>query len=247
MSLMKSLLLLMSALLSIKSYAQDFSIGIVELRGTGCPQGSHGSVVSPDGSALSILFDQFSAVVPNESTNNDNDEADNDILIPGVHPKLQKAVLKAQKALSRKACNIVLSAAIPADQKVIGLDIQTDVRGAVMMEEGTEAAFQSLFVGKKGLGFKGQMPEKSIVGHKIWKANKGELIEDWTFSKNHFHPLVSGCAKKADRKIQLNLKTILYARMLNPFIKLAPRGEVVIDSSDIVGSLKVKVKTQPCK
>lgn len=240
MSLIGRLLLISLLILSQKTYAQDFAFSLQQLRGTGCPKGSNSTVVSPDGSALSVIFDRFSAVVPNDNTLNDNDEEDNDDI-----PKLG-GKLKNNKNLSRKACNISLVATIPPEHKILGLDITTDVRGISIMEEGTEGRFQSIFVGKKGLGHKGGT-EKNIVGQKVWRAKMSDVIEDWTFSKNHFMPLSTGCAKKQDRKIQLNLKTVLMARILDPFIKLDPRGEVIVDSSDIMGSLRVKVHTQVCK
>jgi hypothetical protein len=239
MVLLRHLTILGLLLLSFDSYAQDFSFSVLELRGTGCPKGSHASVVSPDGSSLSILFDRFSALVPNESTNNDNDEVD----ATEVDPTLKK---KNSINISRRACNIILQATIPADQRVMGLDITTDVRGVAMMDLGTEGIFQSLFVGKKGLGHKGAK-EAVQVGQRVWRANKADVSEDWVFSKTHQLPLASGCAKKQDRKMQLNLKTVLIAKILPSAKKLTPRGELVIDSSDIAGSLRVKVKTQPCK
>lgn len=239
MKVIRQLLILMLLTMSYRSYAQEFALNIVELRGTGCPQGSHSSVASPDGSSLSILFDGFSAVVPNESTDNDNDDVD-DVETP------KKLKNKSSRWMSRKACNIVLNALIPADQKIVGLDIITDVRGMAMMDLGTEGSFQSLFVGKKGLGHKGSK-ESVLVGSKTWKAKKNDVFKDWLFSKNYFLPLGTGCAKKQDRKILLSLKTVLMAKILDAYIKDSPRGEVLVDSSDIMGSLRVKVRTQTCK
>ncbi|MEZ0392139.1 MAG: DUF4360 domain-containing protein [Pseudobdellovibrionaceae bacterium] len=54
------ILLLLATLLNQGAWAMgDIAIGDPELKGTGCPTGTARAVLSPDGSAISILFDEF--------------------------------------------------------------------------------------------------------------------------------------------------------------------------------------------
>jgi hypothetical protein len=56
-------------LLSVFARAQaaPLSVDLIEARGNGCPEGSYSYSLAPDGSALSVLFSQFSAQANSES------------------------------------------------------------------------------------------------------------------------------------------------------------------------------------
>lgn len=59
--MLQSILVLATVLISLSSEAQSIRIGYPSYGGTGCPAGSASVTVSPDQSAITVLFDQFNA------------------------------------------------------------------------------------------------------------------------------------------------------------------------------------------
>jgi hypothetical protein len=57
----KSVFVLIATVLSLQAQAQSIRLGQPSYGGTGCPAGSASVTVSPDQSAITILFDQFIA------------------------------------------------------------------------------------------------------------------------------------------------------------------------------------------
>lgn len=58
--LVKSVLAILALLFSGGAFAQSYKLGAPVVAGPGCPSGSASASVTDDGSAISILFDQFS-------------------------------------------------------------------------------------------------------------------------------------------------------------------------------------------
>ena len=69
--------------LTQKAHA-SFQFGEITARGRGCPEGTTQVVKSPDQKAMSILFDQFMAEVPQFDNDNDNDE------VTGENPRRRR-------------------------------------------------------------------------------------------------------------------------------------------------------------
>jgi hypothetical protein len=101
MTLLKKLVLAASLSLSATAMAQGLQLGYPATGGNGCPAGTVSANLSPDGTQLSILFDQFLA------------EAG-----PGVG-----------KTLDRKSCNISIPVTVPGGYSVSIMAV--DYRGFV--------------------------------------------------------------------------------------------------------------------
>ena len=69
---MKSFLTLSAIIFFATTANAQVSFNNVTHSGTGCPQGTVSTAISPDGSSISILFDEFRAEVPQFDGNNDN-------------------------------------------------------------------------------------------------------------------------------------------------------------------------------
>lgn len=104
------------ALGAMSLYAQDnVRIRDIHYGGTGCPQGSMDSYISPDGQAMTLIFDQYVA------------EAGQGIPL----------------SQGRKFCNLVLDLAIPAGYQYSVFKV--DYRGFVDLRSGTNAQVQSSY------------------------------------------------------------------------------------------------------
>lgn len=112
--------LVFAAALSAK--AQDITLGEPGYGGNGCPQGSASAILSPDGTELSILFDQMIA------------EAGN----------------LAGKRLDRKSCNLAIPINIPQGYSVSLLKV--DYRGFNLVPMGAtnRLAVEYFFAGARG-------------------------------------------------------------------------------------------------
>ncbi len=97
------------ALAAIQAEAQQLKLGLPSYGGTGCPGGSASTNLSPDGSALSILFDSY--VV--ESGGNTG------------------------KRLDRKSCNVSIPVQVPNGYSVAVF--QVDYRGFTSIPRGGRA------------------------------------------------------------------------------------------------------------
>ncbi len=90
---MKSILFLVSFLLSLSAFAQ-FKIGDVSYGGNGCPNGSASIVMTEERKTISILFDQFKAEAGN-TTGKRIDRANCNLRIPlQVEPGYSMALIK---------------------------------------------------------------------------------------------------------------------------------------------------------
>jgi len=120
---MKIMLLVSSVLLSASAFAvNDIQLGQPAYGGTGCPAGSASATISPDGKALSILFDQFVAEAGGTSG----------------------------KRMDRKNCSVAIPVKIPQGYSVS--IYQVDYRGFNSLPGGANSTFnvEYFFAGSQG-------------------------------------------------------------------------------------------------
>lgn len=205
------------------------------LSGTGCPAGTTSVIASPDNTTLSLLFDRFEAKVPHNDTDNDND-ADSD-----ENPVKDK---RDNPKLSHKLCNIVLGANLPKGFALDSFEVAIDFRGFTQVEKGARAVFKSLFLERKGLAPDGQ--HKTVLERREWKDRNGVGInEDWNIHTQKSLNLPSRCARREERKIRFSLRNIIKASIHAPRTPL-PSALIMMDSTDIVGSMKFKLNIKKC-
>jgi hypothetical protein len=108
--------------MSVSAQAQSLQLGEPAYGGTGCPSGSAAVTVSPDNSALSILFDAFSA----------------------------EAGAASGRRLDRKSCNLSVPVRVPAGYTVAVIAV--DYRGFVDVPRGGMAQFDTeyFWAGSRG-------------------------------------------------------------------------------------------------
>lgn len=180
--LMKKLFFL-AFFLSANSFAQ-INFNNVTYRGTGCPEGTVSTAVSPDGASLSILFDEFRAEVPNH----------------------QEAV----STRSHKNCALSFTATLPAGMKADSLEISIQARGATILDRGVEGNFAAILVGYNGLARSRGNP--SVVAAKKWRGLR-DTDESWMETPKSQVLLSSGCSGANGKDIRIDLKNHVTAEI----------------------------------
>ena len=131
------------SLLTSLAHADDISIGLPEYGGSGCPGGSVAATLSPDGKALSVLFDKY----------------------------IVEAGRSVGKTLDRKSCNIAIPVHVPQGYS-IGI-FKVDYRGYTFLPVGARAQFlaEYFFAGARGpvLGksFNGHIDQDYLITHDL--------------------------------------------------------------------------------
>ncbi|KQQ74969.1 MULTISPECIES: DUF4360 domain-containing protein [Rhizobium] len=145
-------LLLASLLMASAAQADDISLGTPGYGGSGCPSDSVSATISPDGKALSLLFDNYIV------------EAGGD----------------TGKSLDRKTCNVAIPVHVPQGRSVSVLAI--DYRGFNQLPRGARSQFnvEYFFAGRSGPAFtktfNGPVEKDYLISNKlvaeslIWSA-----------------------------------------------------------------------------
>jgi len=120
--MLQLLLVLAASLLSLNSEAQTIRIGYPSYGGTGCPMGSASVTVSPDQSAITVLFDQFNA----------------------------EAGQATQRRFDRKSCNLTIPVEVPNGFSVAIFKV--DYRGFNLIPRGGMNRFDAeyFWAGSRG-------------------------------------------------------------------------------------------------
>lgn len=110
---------------SLTAFADDISLGEPAYGGNGCPAGSASATISPDGKALSVIFDSF----------------------------LTEAGPSSGKTMDRKSCNIAVPVHIPNGFSIS--IIAVDYRGFISLPRNASARLQAeyFFAGMIGPKF----------------------------------------------------------------------------------------------
>lgn len=122
-SIVKKLSALALLASSISAFSQDtIQLGYPASGGNGCPAGTASAVLSPDGKALSIIFDQF----------------------------VTEAGQGSGRTMDRKSCNIAVPVHVPNGFSISILAV--DYRGFVSLPQGATARLQAeyFFAGMRG-------------------------------------------------------------------------------------------------
>lgn len=204
--------------------------------GTGCPEGTVSSIVSPDGASLSLLFDEFRVEVPNyEQTPTQP--------IPGRGPGYRPPGSTSSIFESHKTCNISFNTTLPAGRMVTAINISLQARGNTMIDSGIQAYFSTILVGHRGLA-NSVGPQVKVVEKKMW-TGRSAVADDWMTDTKVSVPLRSSCSTASNKSIKFELKNHLEAKILNNIASKS--GIVTVDSNDASGMLTFTVSTAPCR
>jgi hypothetical protein len=232
---MKALLFLF---LSFSALAQsNISFEQITTIGTGCPEGTVTSIVSPDGRSLSLLFDEFRVEVPNY-------ENQTPAPTPGRGPNYRPPRPTASIFEAHKTCNIAFTTTLPAGMKATAIEISLQARGNTMMDMGLQGYFSTILVGHRGLA-NSTGPMARVVEKKMWTTSRAAIGEDWVTDTKAVISLSSNCATSTNRAIKFELKNHLEARILRNDVTKS--GIITVDSNDAHGMLTFSLATAPCR
>jgi hypothetical protein len=207
----------------------------INTNGTGCPQGTVTSIVSPDGTSMSLLFDEFRVEVPNYESA--------PAPTTGRGPRYNPPGANASIYESSKACNIAFTTTLPAGRMATSISISLQARGNTMTDAGIQSYFSTILVGHRGLA-NSVGPQVKVIEKKMWMG-RTEVGEDWTTDTNVTVPLKSTCASSSNRSIKFELKNHLEAKIKNN--DATKSGIVTVDSNDTRGLLTFTLSTAPCR
>jgi hypothetical protein len=123
--------------------AQDISLGEPGYGGSGCPEGTASTTLSPDNKSLSILFDEY-------------------IVEAGEY---------AGKRIARKSCNIAVPVHVPQGFSIALINV--DYRGFNSLPYGTSSKFSAeyFFAGQAGpkftKTFRGELDDDFTLGNTL--------------------------------------------------------------------------------
>jgi len=221
MSHLLAILTAATLLLALNSAQAQVQFGGLSYRGSGCPVGSVALSPSPDNTSVSILFDSFQIQVPRNLPNTGRMNRAND------------------PALDYKSCALSLTAELPEGQQVESVQISLFNRGAMILDPGVQGTFSTMFAGHTGLG--GMGGNKVVLENRTWR---GEANDDWVSNPVINVPIRSACASRADRSVKFMLNNHMELAILNR--DLSRTGLATVDSSDINGTVKMRLITRPC-
>ncbi len=225
----------MTTLLCSQAFAATVPIEFDEitLSGSGCKEGTTSTIHSPDGKAVSILFDELNVEVPQFDGDNDNDEssADND-----------ESTGRFDKQVNRKVCRMGISAKIPKGYLVESVNLSFDYRGSTYTEKGTVTTFKAKIVKVKGPRGRHLQPEK-LLGTKRYR---GENDLEWSLSQTRSIALNTECSTRKADKVKFSLKNIVTAKIMKRFAHLEPEAFMMTDSADLKASVKLSLNLKKC-
>jgi Domain of unknown function (DUF4360) len=201
-------------------------------RGTGCPAGTVTSVASPDGSSMSVIFDEFRAEVPQFDGNNDNEEL----------PRGNRERRRNSATVQHKACALSFTATLPPGTKADALELSLQARGATMFDQGIEGSFSAVLIGFRGLAQHRGNP--TVVARRVFRSKSAPIDESWIESPRALVSLQSGCSGPSGRDIRFDLKNHITAEISDDFKNR--HGVITVDSNDVNGLLKIELRTTPC-
>ena len=221
--------------ISLSAWAgNEFSFGPVQFYGKGCPANHTQVVMTPDQKAISILFDSFSAEVPQFDGDNDNQNF-------WVN---RKQIMSSDQRYKYLTCSMWIDAFIPAGEQVDGVVIDVDWRGAANLDRGSEASITASLM--QWLGLRTRSAKVETIASKQWSAATNAVDDNYYLQASREIPLPHLCAGPSDRKISFKLANILMAHIFPNVATNASFALLSLDSNDVVGKLKLKIKTSPC-
>lgn len=229
---MKSFLILSTLVFASYVQAQNVSFRGVTYAGTGCPQGTVSTAISPDGSSLSVIFDEFRAEVPQYDGNNDND---------GTTSRGRRND-RNTTTLAHRKCALSFIADLPPGTKADSLEISLEARGATMLDPGVEGSFASILVGYQGIANSRGNP--TVIINKHWRSRPVAQDDNWVATPKPIVNLNSGCSGANGKSIRFDLKNHVQAEITDG--NLSRHGILSVDSNDVTGLLKFTVRTRPC-
>ena len=218
------MILALTALASRPSKAQMRLVNETH-RGNGCPVNSVAFATSPDGQAVSVLYQNFSVQLPDPNQGQ----------IPGSTVRRRFDPFRLNRG-----CNLSFDIELSAGVAVESLEVSIFNRGAAIMDAGVRGSVSTTFLGYSSFGGR-VAPQSVTLQNKAWS---GAVNDDWISNPVVTVPIRSACASASARTMRFDMLSAIDAQIVSG----NPRAQALItmDSSDVNGSMKIRVITRPC-
>ena len=233
---MKKLLLASTLLVSSNLlWASDFTFDRPILNGSGCPQGTTSSVISPDGKAISVLFDEFAVEVPQFDGDNDNDQ------VSDLNPRRGRVF---DENLDHKRCSMLLTADVPQGHVIDSVKIKLDMRGSTYVERGARVRFKSMLKNWRARSTRSTNQAGELITQDVWNANNFQ--DEWNISKTITIPMNTRCHARDRNKVAFTLTNALMAKINTNSNNQDAYAFSTVDSNDVAGEVNLRIVTRPC-
>ncbi len=221
------LMMLACSMIMFSAYSQDTIYNVVQTRGNGCPEGTATVVASPDGKTLSILFDALQSTVPNT------------VAAPTGRGRMDQN-------MDYKVCDVVIESTLEQGQRLLGVELTTQLRGNLEADVGTSAQVISTLMEYRGPFHVGRGGSQTIV-QKEWIATSVPLSDDFQIDQTRSLDMrAGGCAARGDQKFRMVMKNIVNTRILPGHEQHNPMALLTLDTADISSKLVVALRTAAC-
>jgi hypothetical protein len=227
-----ALSLLLGPMMSWGQLSTPIKWSKVTLTGKGCPSGTQSTLISTDGSALSIIFQGLSISFP--FVGDPHTQGD----IRDIRGQVPGDVL----ALSVfKSCNVSLEFQVPAGKYVESAVVTVDWRGAAIIDPGINARLKTLVTYPAYRN--GRLSrERTILIDKLWT----ESDEEFTLTNKQKVISALGCNSGNTQTIEF--KHILLLNPTHRGIDVQANAVLSTDTADAsLPSMDVDLVLKPCK
>ena len=190
------------------------------INGTGCDSSNSSVTTSPDGSVISVLYDNLNVEVPNIPP-----------FIRGVHMGERKTI---------KHCNISFSVNVKPNEYIESVEVINDVRGLIFLDDGIKTIFKSEVL-KKPLSNSPRSSRKEIITYKEWNDFTDE---DLFFTQTEIFNLRQTCGK--EETLAFKFRNTLSIEMTRTALDDGLSGLIAVDSQDTTGNVKFKINYKKC-
>lgn len=204
----------------------------VTYTGKGCPSSQQGTIISPEGTSLSILFQGLSLQYPfTGDPSTQGDVRDLRGLVPGQF--IGQTIFKS--------CNVSLEFQVPAGKFVESAVVSVDWRGGILLDPGINARLKTLVTYPAYRDGRLSRASTALID-KLW--TQGD--EEFTLTNNQ--KVISALGCQAGNLQTIEFKHIL---LLNPTHRGIAAGSTAILSTDsadtMVPSMDIDVVLKNCK
>lgn len=223
---------LISFFLLQNSFAQQIEFGELTYEGTGCPDGTLTSVVSPDGASLSILFDQFMVEVPSRGA-----------ITGPTRPGRNAPTRATGQHEDHKTCHLKFKATLPEGVMATHLEVNVQARGSAVLDQGIQAYLSTILLNYHGLA-QYRRVSPTVLDTYFLRSVRKPIDENWVRDQKAEVAINSECSRSGNKSIQFELRNHLNAEIINR--DLMKSGLVMVDSNDMNGQLKISLRTKRC-
>jgi len=222
-----------SLLLSNVSLAQLLTFQSISLQGNACKKSNTSVTISPDGTAISVLFNKFNLEFPKPVPADPNDlSAVDELVTSDLNGRNTRLV-------DWQTCNMTFELPVLEKTRIDEIHVSLDFRGLAALDPGLNAVFRSMIVYDTP-NLPTPRTRKTLARNRWSNTN-----EDWIVSVRDKVSTALGCEPMLKRRF--SIKSLM--ALSKPVVLPDPNAQalVTLDSTDAqFKGVSVSLTTSPC-